>query len=395
LHVVEGDVIAAINVSATANVAEAVAAAGKLRAGSAVTIEVSRNSKTLRLAGRTVGRPLEQYPNATVTYGSFSFKGGKIRDILAMPVSSPQAPVVFLLPGFSCVSIEPAAPTAAYRVLAARLTAAGMGYYRAEKPGLGDSIGGPQCADITFDTELDAFRTAYRHLTDDLHIPRERIIMLGHSLGALEAPLLADERAPRGVIVYGAVLRNWGDYHQQVASFQKYLIGGSDPGEIYTEGEHSRPIFQAFYFGKKSPGEIAQENPQLATSVTEVLDWDGHDRVLGRNWRFLQALAQLNLPAAWRDANTNVLSLYGGADIVALFDTDQKMIADIAEYARPGSGTFIEVPSADHGMMNVGSRQQARGDTAARRQRSPSFDEGVATAVVGWISSIMSKPPVS
>jgi dienelactone hydrolase len=395
LHVLGGDVIVAINGSPTTSVAEVVAAAGKLRAGKPVTIEVRRASKTVHLAGQTIGKPLEHYPNATVTYGSFPFRGGKIRDILAMPASSPQAPVVFLLPGFSCISIEPAAPTAAYRVLAARLTAAGIGYYRAEKPGLGDSVGGPQCADITFDTELDAFRTAYRHLTDDLHIPRERIIMLGHSLGALEAPLLADEKAPRGIIVYGAVLRNWGDYHQQVGSFQGYLIDGSDPGKVYDEGEHSRPVFQAYYFDKKSPAAIAQEHPELAASVKEVLGWDGKDRAVDRNWRFMQALAGLNLPAAWRGARTNVLSLYGGADIVALFDTDQKMIADIAEHSRARSGTYIEVPSADHGMMNVGSRRQARADAAAGRQGSPAFDEDVATAMIGWIRSIMGKPPVS
>jgi len=395
LHVVEGDVIVAINGRPMANVPEVVAAASNLKAGSPLTIEMRRASKTVHLSGRTIGRPLEQYPNATITYGSFPFRGGKIRDILAMPKSSPEAPVVFLLPGFSCISIEPPAPTAAYRVLGARLTAAGIGYYRAEKPGLGDSIGGPQCADITFDTELDAFRTAYRHLTDDLRIPPERIIMLGHSLGALEAPLLADEKAPRGIIVYGAVLRNWGDYHQQVGSFHRYLIDGSDPGKIYADGEHSRPIFQAYYFDKKSPGEIAREHPELAASVKEVLGWDGKDRAVDRNWRFMQALAGLNLPAAWRDARTNVLSLYGGADIVALFDTDQKMIADIAEHSRARSGTYVEIPSADHGMMNVGSRELARDAAAAGRQGSPVFDEGVANAVIGWIRSIMAKPPVT
>ena len=104
---------------------------------------------------------------------------------------------------------------------------------------MGDSAGGPQCADITFQTELDSFRAAYRHLTDDLHVPADRIVMLGHSLGALEAPLLADERAPRGIAVYGAVLRNWADYHQQLASVQRFLIDGTDPGKNYAEGEQA------------------------------------------------------------------------------------------------------------------------------------------------------------
>jgi dienelactone hydrolase len=390
-----GDRILRINGTATPDVGSAVAAAGRMKAGMPVSIAVERAGATTELRGRAAARPLESYPRSTVTYGSFAFEGGRIRDILAMPAGAPNAPVVFLLPGYSCASIEPPMPTHAYRALAARLTAAGIGFYRAEKPGMGDSVGGPQCAEINFETELAAFRTAYRHLTDDLHIPRERVIMLGHSLGALEAPLLADERAPRGVAIYGAVLRNWGDYHQQVASVQEYLIEGADPGKTYAHGERVRPVFEEFYFHHKSPQQISREHPELAADMREVLGWDGEEHALGRNWRLLQALSGLNLPAAWRDAKTNVLSLYGGSDIVALFDTDQKMVADIANFVRPGSGTYVEVPTADHATLDVGTRTEARQDAIAKRDGSPKFDEGVAQALIGWINGIMAKPPVS
>lgn len=395
VHLAKGDIVLAINDNRTGDVRSVIDALNVVKAGSAISVDVMRGSQTLRLTGQAVSRPLEQYPNAKVTYGSFAFKGGRIRDILAMPNGSADAPVVFLLPGFSCLTIEPPMPKAAYRVLAARLTAAGIGYYRAEKPGVGDSVGGPQCADVTFDTELDAFRTAYRHLTEDLHIQSDRVIMLGHSLGALEAPLLADERAPRGVAVYGAVLRNWADYYQEIGSFQPYLINGMDAGKTYADGELSRPVIEAFYIKKQSPSAIVREHPELTGTVEEVLDWDGKDRALGRNWHFVQALAGINLPAAWRDAKTNVLSLYGGADIVALFDTDQKMIADIANFERPGSGTYVEVPSADHGMMNVGSREAARRNAIAQRKDNLVFDEDVANSLIAWIRAIMAKPPLA
>lgn len=395
LKVQPGDVILRINGSPTSDVSSAVAAAGRLKAGQPTTMEVRRGPQTVVLRGRALGRPLESYPGANMTYGSFDFQGGKIRDILAMPAGAPNAPVVFLLSGFSCVSIEPTAPGHAYRALAARLTAAKIGFYRAEKPGMGDSLGGPQCADVTFETELDAYRTAYRHLTNDLHIPADRIIMLGHSLGALYAPLLSDERAPRGVAVYGAVLRNWADYHQQLASVQRFLIDGSDPGVVYADGEKARPLFEAYYFDHKSPEQIAREHPNQVPTLRDVLGWDGGQRVIERNWRFMQAFAGLNLPAAWRDAKTNVLSLYGGADIVALFDTDQKMIADIANVTRPGTGTYIEIPDADHGMTRSGTRDQVRASMRARPQGPAPFNEDVAVALIGWVEKIMAKPPVS
>ena len=36
-----------------------------------------------------------------------------------------------------------------------------------------------------------------------------------------------------------------------------------------------------------------------------------------------------------------MLALYGESDIVALFDEDHRLIADIANHYRPGTGRFV------------------------------------------------------
>ena len=133
--------------------------------------------------------------------------------------------MVYLIQGFTCTTIDITNPTHPYPQLIQALVDAKIAVYRVEKPGLGDSVGGLDCTKIDYATELDGFRAAYNHLTADLKISPDRLFMLGHSLGGLEAPMLAAERAPRGVAVYGTVLRSWADYYHDIDVFQSYLSG--------------------------------------------------------------------------------------------------------------------------------------------------------------------------
>ena len=388
LGVRPGDVILRADGRELAGVADTVAYASTLVSDAPVELTVRRDGREVRLRGQAVGKPFERYTDATVSYGAVPFAGGYLRDILAVPEGDPGAPVVFLLPGFSCVSIEPPDPAHPYRRLGAELLARGIGYYRAEKPGLGDSRGGPACVDIDYATELEAFRAAYDHLVAERGVERDRIFLFGHSLGGLEAPMLAAEAPPRGVAVYGTVLRNWADYHMSIHQFQGYLMAGDDPGESYEQGEADRDLLEMFYFDEMSPDEILAARPDYADAMRRVMSWDGGDRMMGRHYTFLQGLADLNLPAAWVAADTNVLALYGEADLVALVDTDHRLIADIAEFKRPGTGRYAMIPGADHGMTKVGSASAFR-EAMSTTGAPPSgpFDPAVADAIADWIKT--------
>jgi hypothetical protein len=194
----------------------------------------------------------------------------------------------------------------------------------------------------------------------------------------MEAPLLAAENAPRGVAVFGTVLRNWADYHRDVGSFQRFLFNGADPALLATRSERNRELFRRFYFGREAPAAMAAEGPETAQILREAFSWDGRDRTIGgRSYKFNQDLAYLPLMAAWRDAKTNVLALYGESDIVAINDEDHRLIADIAEFYRPGTGRFVEVAGTDHGMELVGNRAEVREKTraAAGCLRDPSIPQ--------------------
>jgi pimeloyl-ACP methyl ester carboxylesterase len=392
----EGDLIVNAADHRVAGPADVVAYVTTLRSGDRVELTVRRAGKEIELAGKARPRPLETYAGATVDYGAVPFRGGRLRDILVLPRGVANAPVLFLLQGFSCASIEPALPDDPYRRLAEELVKRGIGYYRVEKPGMGDSMGTPACADIDFATELEAFRDAYKHLVEARGVEADRIFMLGHSLGGLEAPLLAAELPPRGVAVYGAVFRNWADYHLDIDRYQTFLSNGTPPDEAAAATERDRELVRRFYFEKQSPAQLAAANPAYADAMRNAFGWDGTDKMFGRNYKFMQDLAGLPLASAWRRAKSNVLAVYGESDVVAIDDRDHRFIADIADFYRPGSGKFVEIAGTSHGMELVGNRDEFREKAIAAGGSPPSgpFNPEVARVLADWIIASMARPPV-
>jgi hypothetical protein len=391
----KGDVILSAGGKAMRSNADVVAYAGGLTAGQKVEIDVRRGGKAIKLRGKAAGRPRETYSNADVDYGAVPFRDGRLRDILVTPKGASKPPVLFLLQGFTCASMENPNPTSAYRRLGEELVARGIAYYRVEKPAVGDSVGDVKCTQIGYEMELDAFRSAYRHLIEARGFQPDRIFMLGHSLGGLQAPMLAAELPPRGVAAYGTVLRNWADYHHDVDVYQSFLFTGADAAEEAAQSEANRDIFRLFYLERLAPAEIVKRNPAAAEAMRQVFSWDGGDRMFGRHYKFAQDLAHQPIIKAWRNTKSNVLALYGESDIVALFGSDHEMIANIADFYRPGSGKFVEIAGTDHGMGLVGNRQELREKTiAAGAPPSGPFNPKITDILADWIKDSMSKPPV-
>lgn len=391
-----GDVVVEAGARPVSGPAELVAYAAALSEGAPVDLRVQRGGRTVRLQGTAAARPLESYAGGQVDYGAVPWRGGQLRDILVTPRGVAEPPVVFLIQGFTCASVESPDPNHSYRRLGQELIARGLAYYRVEKPGLGDSRGTPRCEDIDYSTELDAFRAAYRHLTQERGVAPQRVFMLGHSLGGLQAPMLAAEAPPRGVVVYGTVARNWADYHRDISQFQDFLMRGEDPVTSAAASDRYRDIFRLFYLERKSPQEVAAMNPAYAAGLRDGFGWDGRTNLFGRHFKYAQDLAHQPLLAAWRDAHTHVLALYGEADVVALNDEDHRLIADIANHYRPGTGRFLQVSATGHAMDRIGSPAEARAQARATGELPEGpFNPEVAEAIASWVRGVMASPAVT
>lgn len=395
IGLVAGDVILAVNGRPVASPTTLVSEAGSLRAGDALALEIWREGKVRALSSRVVGRPFETYPDARVAYGAIPFGAGRLREIVALPNGVAEPPVVFFIQGYNCGSVEQP-PEHGYSKLVAALLAAKIGVYRIDKPGTGDSEGPERCEQIGFDTEVRAFEAGYRALREKHGVPPERIIIFGHSMGGLIAPLIASRNPPpRGVALFGGVLRSWEDYLNGLLAFQAFEARGADPaeGELFAAG--ARSAVHRYLSGGETPAKIASDNPELAEAVRLGIGWEGGDAVAGRHYRYWQEIASARLVAAWRDTRAHVLSLYGESDFAALNDVDHKLIAEVVNHYRPGTASYVEVPRTDHGMTLAGTRREVR----ARAQSPagfapPPFNEAVATQLIGWIGETMRRPPV-
>ncbi|WP_114952374.1 alpha/beta fold hydrolase [Sphingosinicella terrae] len=394
IGVSEGDVVVRAGDQPIASSDDLVTYASRLDEGVPVTLTVRRGGREMRLSGPAAPRPRESYDGATVDYGVVPWRGGRLRDLLALPEGRPSPPVVFLIQGFTCASAESPSPDHPYRRMGEALLRAGIGYYRVEKPGIGDSRDTPHCSAIDYETELDAFRAAYRHLTEARGVPAERIFLFGHSLGGLQAPMLAAEQPPRGVAVYGTVVRNWADYHWDISVIQNFLTTGADPVEVVRQAETYRDVFRLFYRERRTPAQIAALDPAYATGLRESFNWDGGDNVFGRHFKYDQDLAHQPLVSAWRDARTRVLSLYGESDMVALDDEDHRLIADIVNHYRPGTARYFGIPGTGHGFELIGTREEVRARARTGSPFQPAFNPEVAQAVIDWIGEAMAAAPV-
>lgn len=389
-----GDVVLDVNGMPIGDMAAFAAAATKIRAGEPVRMRIVRDGRERTLTAPAVGRPKETYKNGVARYGAVPFRGGLLRDVMVTPPGGAKGPVVFLVQGYTCDSFEATSPDSPHRLLFDGLLARGISVYRIEKPQAGDSRGGPACRDIDFATEMAGFETGYRTLIEKHGVSPDRIFLLGHSMGGIQAPLLASRvAAPRGVAAYGTVVRNWHDYIFDIYRIQAFVGSGGDPAEWETTSEALRDPLRALMLEKKTPAQIAAANPEHGRQLRELLEWDGAEQVMNRHYSYWQGLAAERLVAAWRDTRSNVLSVYGESDVAAINNMDHKLIADVVNHYRPGTARFVEVPRTGHGMTLDGSMAEVRARRGAR-QRAP-FNPALIGLFGDWIEATMREPTVA
>ncbi|WP_269714940.1 alpha/beta fold hydrolase [Caulobacter sp. NIBR2454] len=389
-----GDVILSIGGAATASPAAVLSALEGRRQGQAVKITLRRGDKTLVQTRKLAPKAREQYDGGHATYGSVPFGGGQLADIMVAPPQGPAGPVLYIIQGYTCASMEASNPQSAYRLLAQGLLARGVSTYRVEKPGVGDSLGGPSCATIDFDTEVRAFEAGYNHLVKDLKISPERIFILGHSMGGVEAPLIAARNpSPRGVAVYGTVVRSWQDYLQDVFKYQAFLARGGDPARGEADGEATRGVIEKIYGQGATPAQVAATNAEDAKRLRDWFGWDGAEQIFSRHYSYWHGVAKVASLAAWRDVRSDVLSVRGESDLAALNDEDHKLIADVVSHYRPGTARFVSVPLTGHGMRIEGTPAQVRANAAAPPPAA--FNPTIIDLFGDWIEAAMAKPPVA
>lgn len=221
---------------------------------------------------------------AGARYGHVTSNGARLRTITIEGGS----PSILFLQGIRCQSIDFALqPDAPIAKLMRGLAERGITSIRVDRPGMGDSEGGP-CESIDFDAEVETYAAVMRELR-----PR---YLFGHSVGGVVAPILASRFDVAGIVAYGTSAERWSAALRQGFARQWALRGNTDVDARLArfdadpfEDRHGRSL--AFHEGiQRNDAESAWRS----TSAPALIVIGEHDWVVGEE-------AQRAIPARHKE----------------------------------------------------------------------------------------------
>lgn len=335
--------------------AEITQALAPIAEGAKVKIEIVRDGKRQTLEATAKPRPADKGDNFTTIYDHAVTNGKRVRMIVTRPKAAGKRPVMFLIQGIGYVSQDqPLASGGPYTRVLKAFNDKGYVTVRVDKPGYGESEGGPMMEN-TFDDEVDAFRQALLKTKTYDFVDTDKILIFGHSMGGCEGPILAGEIPIKGIAVYGTLVRSWQEYWLENVRRQSKL-GGASPAALDTLAKQMVTGMHLLFGEKLTPEEAIAKYPQHADAVRTI---SGDGKTLsGIGWKFWPGCFGQNYAAAWEKANTQVLSIFGESDFLTAA-VDHELIAEIVNAKRPGTARYVGIPNSDHAFRTVANIKES------------------------------------
>jgi pimeloyl-ACP methyl ester carboxylesterase len=377
-----GDVIVSIDGAKVEGPSGTIRAISSRKAGESVTVEYRRGDETLKQQVTLKGRPIEPSDAHEVEYGSIVAQAGRLRTIVTRPKGLVgKHPGLLLIQGVGMSSVE--GSFGGYREIINDFTARGFVTLRVDKPGCGDSEGGPTDA-VDFNSELNGYRQALKALRGRADVDPANVFVFGHSMGGVMAPLLGPEVPVRGIIVYGTIGRTFAEYLPENFRRQAELLD-SPAGAVDRQARADATLMTRLFADHLTPKEVLEKYPDLRERVEAIFP-DG--RTLGgRGLAFYEQLAAKDPGEAWEAFDGHVLVLWGRADFVSL-EEDHALIARIINRVQPGNGTFLALDGIDHGFKKATSPRQSM----TRGGKPGEFNPSVLEACRAWVEKTLDRP---
>jgi dienelactone hydrolase len=296
---------------------------------------------------RTASRPLERHAGLVTRYGALDMGGYRVRTITTGPLDRPgRHPAVLFVQWLSCDTVElGAGDTSGWsQVIRGLVETPGLIVTRTEKPGVGDSEG-PACAVLDYETELAVHRRALDALLADPKVDPARVHVVGMSMGATMAPLLAEGRPLAGVAIWGGGARPW---RERQLAFERnaMTLRGLPASEIEARTARIAAFYDLYLGEGLDPEAIARRRPDLAGLWgTQLVGTEGASH-FGRPFAFHRQAAARDWAAAWSRVRAPVLVMLGEYDWF-----EQRASAELAVQRARAAGNraeFVLLPGTDH-----------------------------------------------
>ncbi len=341
-----GDVILAIRDQPIQDIASFVEQVASTRAGTALPLKIQRADGAMELKADPKPLPLETSNEFDIQYGDVATPKGRMRTVLTIPKGDGKRPAVLLLSGLGLGFVEhPSVDPLGLKTIATALTNQGLAVMRVDRPGCGDSEGGP-ARDADFEAVVATYVSAAQALKQHARVDPDKITLLGFSAGGLQAPLVAAKVPVQNIAVFGSLTMNWQEYLQSTTRRQ-FRSAGAGAGEIEQVVALQSAGWHYLIYEGLSPDDIAAAHDELSEWVDE--NWIDGKYFSGIHYCFFQQLGKTNIAAAWDQFDGRVLSMWGDQDIVTSKD-EHEFIAEIANKKQAGRGTFQTIQGVDHNL---------------------------------------------
>ncbi len=367
-----GDVVVSVGGTRTATSTDVVDTVRREPAGSPVAFEILRKGAHLESMVTLDRTPDEQDPAVATDYGAISFDRSLRRTLVTYPrAAKDKRPAILILGGVGCFSVDVARNGQdSYLRIAHDLGRRGFVVMRLEKSGIGDSSG-PPCVSVDFLTEERSYVAALEALRRNSHVAGARVYLLGHSIGTVMAPRIAEREAVAGLIIAEGVGTNWFEY--ELANLRRQLeLDGEAPDKVDATLAEKEVCMHRLLVEKQTEAAIEKDLPACKT----------HNSYPAAN-SYLQQVASLNLAEPWTQVSVPVLALYGTSDFVTT-EADHRRIIDIINKHTPGIGNLVLIDGMDHHLDAAGPLQQAY-DMRVKQKGTAPYDERVSDAVADWL----------
>jgi hypothetical protein len=359
----------------------------KTKVGDKFSVTIKRGADQKVLQGTVIEKPRDLgNANYEVVYSHVVNNGQKMRTIITVPRKPGKHPALFFIQGFAPISYDYVLETSTGDVtslngpILREFANSNFVTIRVEKPGVGDSEGGP-FAQLDYHGEIGIYKEALKQLKAHKSVDPENVFIFGHSMGGSFGPMVAAENKVKGIAVYGVAARTWFEYLLDTIRYQS-LVGGVSYEQADTEARLGAKIMALAMLEKKSAEEIKKLHPDLAPIVDSYFPGGLFNQKTLDFWRQLN---EINFPSYWVKCDTHVLAVKGESDFV-VYDVDHKLIADIVNRAKPGYGTFAIAPDSDHLFHNFDTEP----DSLRNFQRGK-FNPNFTKMMKDWIMNLISK----
>lgn len=341
--------------------------------GDVVRVTVVRREQELTRILHPKPRPYETSPRAEVLYRTVTVRGRQRRVILNRP-NTPglpaRLPAVVLMHGLGCYSMDGLGRKDGYGRLIEAFEEKGYVTMRVEKTGEGDSDG-PLCSDVAATPELEAegYTAAIAALVSYDFVDPAAIFVFAHSMGPVVGSLVLPNKAIRGWIAVETVGTSWFEYDLERHRLQQMLSG--DPAdEVERRARQYDKCSYRFYVMKETPEQLAKTGCETLLTPFGTVPYT-----------YMQAVADINVAAQWKNADMPVLVVFGTSSPVTTA-YQNRYLATVINSFHPGRAAYVEVPRMSHDF----ARYESMAEYLQRDPAKPHpFHEGLLEVVLPWL----------